>query len=84
MLCCVLPAACLLPVSERMRDFFLRKQNIDIAISQSSFHSPLTAWLLKIPSIYMNDNEHAVGNIPSFIFANQILLPEFFSTLIHI
>lgn len=57
---------------------FLRKQNIDIAISQSSFHSPLTAWLLKIPSIYMNDNEHAVGNIPSFIFANKILLPEFY------
>lgn len=57
---------------------FLRKQNIDIAISQSSFHSPLVAWLLNIPSIYMNDNEHAAGNIPSFIFANRILLPEFF------
>ena len=57
---------------------FLRKQNIDVAISQSSFHSPLAAWLLNIPSIYMNDNEHAAGNIPSFIFANRILLPEFF------
>ena len=57
---------------------FLRKQNIDVAISQSSFHSPLTAWLLKAPSVYMNDNEHAVGNIPSFIFADRILLPEFF------
>ena len=57
---------------------FLRKKNIDIAISQSSFHSPLAAWLLNIPSIYMNDNEHAAGNIPSFIFANRILLPEFF------
>ena len=30
---------------------FLRKQDIDITISQSSFHSPLTAWLLKTPNI---------------------------------
>jgi len=26
----------------------------------------------------MNDNEHALGNIPSFICANKILLPEYF------
>ena len=25
----------------------------------------------------MNDNEHAMGNIPSFIFADKILIPEF-------
>jgi predicted glycosyltransferase len=56
---------------------FLKKQKPDIAISQSSFHSPLTAWFLHIPSIYMNDNEHAMGNIPSFIFASRILIPEF-------
>jgi predicted glycosyltransferase len=56
---------------------FLKKEKPDIAISQSSFHSPLTAWLLGIPSIYMNDNEHAMGNIPSFIFASKILIPEF-------
>jgi predicted glycosyltransferase len=56
---------------------FLKKHNPDIAVSQSSFHSPLTAWLLGVPSIYMNDNEYAAGNIPSFIFATQILIPEF-------
>ncbi|MBN1183334.1 MAG: DUF354 domain-containing protein [Bacteroidales bacterium] len=56
---------------------FLKKLKPDIAISQSSFHSPITAWLLGIPSIYMNDNEHAMGNIPSFIFASKILIPEF-------
>jgi uncharacterized protein len=56
---------------------FLKKIKPDIAISQSSFHSPVTAWLLHIPSIYMNDNEYAAGNIPAFIFADRILIPEF-------
>jgi predicted glycosyltransferase len=56
---------------------FLRKIKPDMAIAQSSFHSPLAAWLIGIPSIYMNDNEHAMGNIPSFIFAKHILIPEF-------
>ena len=55
---------------------FLKNKKIDLAISQSSFHSPLTAWLLGVPSIYTNDNEHAMGNKPSFIFASQILIPE--------
>ena len=57
---------------------YLRKKNIDIAVSQSSFHSPLVAFLLGVPSIYTNDNEHAVGNIPAFVFANKILVPESF------
>ncbi len=56
---------------------FLRKKKIQVAISQSTFHSPITAWLLGVPVIYMNDNEHAMGNIPSFIFASKILIPEF-------
>lgn len=56
---------------------FLKDKNISVAISQSSFHSPVTAWLLGVPSIYMNDNEHAMGNIPSFLFARKILVPEF-------
>ena len=56
---------------------YLRKLKPDIAISQSSFHSPIAAWFLGIPSIYMNDNEHAMGNIPSFLFARKILIPEF-------
>ncbi len=55
---------------------YLKKQKVDVAIGQSSFYLPLSAKLLGIPSIYTNDNEHALGNIPSFFFANKILLPE--------
>jgi len=55
---------------------FLKKLKPDLAVSQSSFHSPLVGKLLGIPSIYTNDNEHALGNIPSFIFATKILIPE--------
>ena len=58
---------------------YLKGKNIDLAVSQSSFHSPLTAKLLGVPSIYTNDNEHALGNIPSFIFATRILVPERFT-----
>ncbi|GEO11247.1 hypothetical protein SAE01_37430 [Segetibacter aerophilus] len=29
-----------------------------------------------MPSIYTNDNEHALGNIPAFLFANKIFIPE--------
>jgi uncharacterized protein len=54
----------------------LRHKQINLAISQSSFHSPLVAFLLGIPSIYTNDNEHAFGNIPAFLFASKILIPE--------
>jgi predicted glycosyltransferase len=55
---------------------FLKPLQPDLAISQSSFHSPLVATLLGIPSIYTNDNEHAMGNKPSFLFATTILIPE--------
>ncbi len=55
---------------------FLRKLKPELAVSQSSFHSPLVAKLLGIPSIYTNDNEHALGNIPSFLFASKIFIPE--------
>jgi predicted glycosyltransferase len=56
---------------------YLRPKGIDVAISQSSFHSPVAAQLLGVRSIYMNDNEHAMGNIPAFICANAIMVPEF-------
>ena len=46
----------------------LRNKKIGIAIGQSSFYLPMTAKFLGVPSIYTNDNEHALGNIPSFIF----------------
>lgn len=55
---------------------FLKKEKPDLAVSQSSFHSPVVAKLLKIPAIYTNDNEHALGNIPSFLCATRILIPE--------
>ncbi len=55
----------------------LRRKKIDVAISQSSFHSPITAFLLGVRSIYMNDNEHAMGNIPSFLFPRKIMVPGF-------
>lgn len=55
---------------------YLKNKNIEKAIGQSSFYLPITAKLLGIPSIYTNDNEHALGNIPSFIFATKIFIPE--------
>ena len=57
---------------------FLKNENIDAAAGQSSFYLPLTAKILGIPSLYTNDNEHALGNIPAFIFADKIILPENF------
>lgn len=56
---------------------YLAGREIDVAISQSSFPSPLAACSLGIRSIYMNDNEHALGNIPAFAFASTIMVPEF-------
>jgi len=55
---------------------FLKHQAIDVALSQSSFHSPVVARLLGVRSIYMNDNEHALGNVPAFLAASTILVPE--------
>jgi uncharacterized protein len=55
---------------------FLKNKKIDVAISQSSFHSPVVAKLIGVPSIYTNDNEHAMGNKPAFICASRILIPE--------
>lgn len=55
---------------------FLNKAKPNLAVSQSSFHSPLVAWLLNVPSVYTNDNEHAFGNKIAFAFASKILIPE--------
>jgi uncharacterized protein len=55
---------------------FLKVHKPDLAVSQSSFHSPVVARLLNIPSIYTNDNEHALGNLPCFYCATKILIPE--------
>ncbi|WIM06128.1 MAG: DUF354 domain-containing protein [Candidatus Nitricoxidivorans perseverans] len=56
---------------------FLAGRKVDVAISQSSFHSPVVSRLLGVRCIYMNDNEHAMGNIPAFICADTIMVPEF-------
>jgi predicted glycosyltransferase len=58
---------------------FLRHRRIDVAISHSSFYSPVVARLLGIRSIYLNDNEHAAGNRISFLCASTIVVPEFLS-----
>lgn len=63
---------------------YLYNKKIDLSISQSSFHTPLVARLLGVPSIYTNDNEHAIGNLPAFIFASSVLLPEDFTISNHL
>ncbi len=55
---------------------YLKTKNINLSVSQSSFHSPLVAFLLGVPSIYTNDNEHALGNFPAFLFASRVFIPE--------
>lgn len=67
------------PVRVMQLHRYLAPLRIDIALSQSSFHSPVVARLLGVRSIYMNDNEHALGNVPSFLAATRILVPEFLS-----
>jgi predicted glycosyltransferase len=66
-------------VRVRQLQQFLAPKKIDVAISQSSFHSPVVAKLLGVRCIYLNDNEHAMGNIPAFMCASQIMVPEFLS-----
>ena len=56
---------------------FLRNRVPDVAISHSSFYSPVVARMLGVRSIYLNDNEHADGNQISFRFADCIMVPEF-------
>jgi len=56
---------------------FLRNKGIDVAVSHSSFYSPVVSKLLGIRCIYLNDNEHAQGNKISFLFADKIMVPEF-------
>ena len=56
---------------------FLKKANVDVGMSQSSFYSPIAGRLAGVPTIYTNDNEHAAGNRISFLFASRIFVPEF-------
>lgn len=72
-----LKKACGFPIRVLQLVSFLRGQGVDVAISHSSFYSPLVSRILGIPCIYLNDNEHAKGNQLAFAFADKILVPEF-------
>jgi len=54
---------------------FLKHKGIDVAITQSSFYSPVVAKMIGARSIYTNDNEYARGNILAFLLSDLILLP---------
>src|SRR5574344_1662149 len=58
---------------------FVKKQKVDVGISQSSFCSAMAGYLAGVPTLYTNDNEHALGNKVSFLFAKHIFIPEFIS-----
>ena len=62
---------------------FLKRNKPNIGISHSSFYSPIVCKLLKIPSIYLNDNEYAKGNYLAFKFATVNMLPEFLLNKAH-
>ena len=57
--------------------WFLKNRDLDVAISHSSFYSPIVARLLGVRNIYLNDNEYAEGNRISFLFADRIMVPEY-------
>lgn len=67
------------PVRVNDLRLFLKGRGVDVAVSHSSFHSPLVARLVGARSLYLNDNEHALGNLPSFAFADVIMVPECFA-----
>ncbi len=55
---------------------FLKKTKPNIGISHSSFYSPLAGKFANIPTLYLNDNEHAKGNLIAFKYANLSILPD--------
>jgi len=59
---------------------YLKASRPDIGISHSSFYSPIVCKMLGIPSVYLNDNEHAKGNYLAFRYATVNILPEFLET----
>ena len=58
---------------------FLKNHLPEVAVSHSSFYSPVVARMLGIKCVYLNDNEHAGGNRISFKFADTIMVPEYLS-----
>lgn len=67
------------PVRIMQLVLFLLSKRPDVAISHSSFYSPVVARILGVRSIYINDNEHAIGNRISFLCASTVMVPEFLS-----
>lgn len=55
---------------------FIRKQNIDVAASHSSFYLPIVCRLLNIKNIYINDNEFASWNKISIRLSTLSMFPE--------
>ncbi len=55
----------------------LRSNPPSVAVSHSSFYSPVVGRLLGAQTIYINDNEHAKGNLVAGAFADLVLIPEF-------
>ena len=55
---------------------YLRTEDVDWALSQSSFYSPVVSFFLGVNSIYTNDNEYALGNYLAAFFANKCYFPK--------
>jgi predicted glycosyltransferase len=65
------------PVRAAQLARFARHTAPDVGVSQASFAAPPGARLAGVPSVYLNDNEHATGNVPAFVAADRILVPEY-------
>lgn len=61
---------------------YLADKSINVAVSQSSFYSPLVSKTLGIPCVYTNDNEFAKGNLLANIFASDVIYPKSLEPLI--
>ncbi|MEA4936919.1 hypothetical protein SDC9_105737 [bioreactor metagenome] len=56
---------------------YLKQHKPNIGVTQSSFYAPVAGKFAGIPTIYMNDNEHAKGNLLAFKYASLNIIPEF-------
>lgn len=53
-----------------------REGGVSLGVTQSSFYLPIVCRILKVRSIYTNDNEKAKGNIIASFFASILVFPE--------
>lgn len=54
---------------------FLKSKSIDVAVSQSSFYSPIVAKMFGVRCVYTNDNEYAKGNVIANALATTVVYP---------